>query len=217
MAQSLTHHLYTHNSLINQYVSELRDKSIQTDRMRFRTNLERLGNICAYEISKFLHYESQNIQTPLGTSDMNTLNEQPILATILRAGLPIHNGLLHFFDKADNAFISAYRVHHKDHDFEVKVEYLASPSIEGRTLIISDPMLATGTSLALSYKALLTLGNPSQVHVVTAVASEQGLNYLRNKMPKAHIWLCALDNELTAKSYIVPGLGDAGDLAFGEK
>ena len=204
-------------SVLRHFVAEIRDKNIQQDRMRFRRNLERIGEVCGYELSKLLQYTSTSVKTPLGEADELLLSEQPVLATILRAGLPLHQGLLNYFDGADNAFISAYRYHHKDHTFEVKVEYASCPPLEGRILILSDPMLATGTSLVLSFKELLKFGNPSEVYVVTAIASEQGVNYVRKHMPQAKIFAAAIDKELTAKAYIVPGLGDAGDLAFGEK
>lgn len=204
-------------SVLRHFVAEIRDKNIQQDRMRFRRNLERIGEVCGYELSKLLLYTSTSVKTPLGEADELLLSEQPVLATILRAGLPLHQGLLNYFDGADNAFISAYRYHHKDHTFEVKVEYASCPPLEGRILILSDPMLATGTSLVLSFKELLKFGNPSEVYVVTAIASEQGVNYVRKHMPQAKIFAAAIDKELTAKAYIVPGLGDAGDLAFGEK
>lgn len=204
-------------SVLRHFVAEIRDKNIQQDRMRFRRNLERIGEVCGYELSKLLQYKTSIVKTPLGEAEELLLPEQPVLATILRAGLPLHQGLLNYFDGADNAFISAYRYHHKDHTFEVKVEYASCPPLEGRILILSDPMLATGTSLVLSYQALLKFGQPSEVYVVTAIASEQGVNYVRKHMPQAKIFAAAIDKELTAKAYIVPGLGDAGDLAFGEK
>lgn len=205
------------SSILRQFVAEIRDKNVQQDRMRFRRNLERIGEICGYELSKKLVYQETEIQTPLGKSREMLLARPPVLATILRAGLPLHQGLLNYFDKADNAFISAYRYHHKDHSFEVKVEYASCPPLTDRILLLSDPMLATGTSLVLSYQALLKFGQPAQVFVVTAIASEQGINYVRQHMPQANIVAAAIDKELTAKAYIVPGLGDAGDLAFGEK
>lgn len=213
----MVYDLSKQTSVLRHFVAEIRDKNIQQDRMRFRRNLERIGEVCGYELSKLLQYKSTNVKTPLGEADELLLPEQPVLATILRAGLPLHQGLLNYFDGADNAFISAYRYHHKDHTFEVKVEYASCPPLEGRILILSDPMLATGTSLVLSYKELLKFGNPSEVYVVTAIASEQGVNYVRKHMPQAKIFAAAIDKELTAKAYIVPGLGDAGDLAFGEK
>jgi len=213
----MVYDLSKQTSVLRHFVAEIRDKKIQQDRMRFRRNLERIGEVCGYELSKQLQYKSKIVKTPLGEADEQLLAEQPVLATILRAGLPLHQGLLNYFDGADNAFISAYRYHHKDHTFEVKVEYASCPPLEGRILILSDPMLATGTSLVLSFKELLKFGTPSEVYVVTAIASEQGVNYVRKHMPQAKIFAAAIDKELTAKAYIVPGLGDAGDLAFGEK
>lgn len=205
------------NSLLNRFVAEMRDVAQQTDRMRFRRNMERIGEICAYEISKEMAYRDAAVTTPLGIAHTALPADEPVVATILRAGLPLHQGILNYFDRADNAFISAYRYHHRDHSFEVKVEYASCPPLEGRTLIIADPMVATGTSLVLSYKALLQYGKPAQVFVVTAIGSEAGLNYVKKHIPGVKILAAAVDAELTAKAYIVPGLGDAGDLAFGEK
>jgi uracil phosphoribosyltransferase len=206
------------NSLVSVYISELRDVEIQKDSMRFRRNLERLGEIFAYEISKELEYTQKEITTPLGVSTMNVLKEQPVISTILRAGLPVHEGMLSFFDRAENAFVSAYRKHHKDNTFEIKIEYLSSPSIDDKVLIICDPMLATGQSMFLAYKALLQRGKPRHIHVVGLIASQEGVNYVESHFPEnTTIWLGAVDDELTAKSYIVPGLGDAGDLAYGKK
>lgn len=204
-------------SLLSDWVSELRNVDIQNDRMRFRRNLERIGEVAAIEISKTLTYLPTEIQTPLGTSVCNLLSNQPVLATILRAGLPLHQGLLNYFDRADNAFISAYRKHHKDGSFEISLEYISCPEIEGRTLIISDPMLATGASLVKTIQYLRDEGHPSEIHVVCAIACTVGIEYVLRSEPKAKIWCGAIDDELTAKGYIVPGLGDAGDLAFGNK
>ena len=201
----------------NRFIAELRDVKVQQDRMRFRRNLERVGEIIAYEISKVLPYKEIEVETPLGTAPTAVPEQKVILATILRAGLPLHQGLLNYFDDADNAFISAYRKHHKDGTFDIKLEYVSCPNLENRILILCDPMLATGASMALTAKALLDFGKPSQIHFVTTIASSYGLDYLRRLFPSAHIWLGALDEELTAKSYIVPGLGDAGDLSFGTK
>jgi len=207
------------HSVFNQFMSEIRDIDVQTDSMRFRRNLERVGEILAYEISKTMKYETQTVTTPLGTSDCSVLVEQPVLATILRAGLPLHQGLLNYFDHAENTFISAYRIHHDDDDaFDVEVEYLASPGLEGKTVILCDPMLATGSSMVLAYKALLERGTPRHIHVATVIASEQGIRFVQEHMPKeTTIWTGAIDAELTPRSYIVPGLGDAGDLAYGSK
>ncbi|MFN8166695.1 MAG: uracil phosphoribosyltransferase [Bacteroidia bacterium] len=214
----MVHNLSLTNSIVNQFVSELRDVNIQGDRMRFRKNLERLGEIFAYEISKTLKYEVKEVTTPLGISNVPVLSEHPIIGTILRAGLPLHYGLLNYFDWADNAFISAYRKHHKDGSFDIKLEYVGSPSLDNRVLILCDPMLATGSSIVMTYKALLDRGMPSHTHIVCALASTQGVEYVKRNLPEnVTIWASAIDEELTAQSYIVPGLGDAGDLAFGTK
>lgn len=205
------------NSIFSQIMSELRDVDIQTDRMRFRFNLERAGELMAYEISRHLQYVNKTVTTPLGTVDVSVLKQQPVLVGILRAGLPLHNGFLRIFDHADNGFISAFRQHTSENEFVIKVEYMACPEIEDRTLILVDPMIATGKSLYLSYQSLLTLGTPREVYVAGVIASEEGLRYLRLHMPHAKFFIGDVDKELTAKSYIVPGLGDAGDLAFGEK
>ena len=214
----MVHNLSLYNSIVNQFVSELRDIQIQKDRMRFRKNLERLGEIFAYEISKTLTYEERDVVTPLGIATVPVLINQPIVGTILRAGLPLHYGLLNYFDQADNAFISAYRRHHKDGSFDIKLEYIGSPAIENRELILCDPMLATGSSIVMTYKALLEKGTPSHTHIVSALASTLGVEYVKANLPSnVTIWCAAIDEELTAQSYIVPGLGDAGDLAFGNK
>lgn len=214
----MVHNLSLNNSIINQFVAEVRDVSIQGDRMRFRRNLERIGEIFAYEISKTLTFEMKEVTTPLGVANVPVLKDQPIIGTILRAGLPLHNGLLNYFDQADNAFISAYRKHHKDGTFDIKLEYVGSPSIVNRELILCDPMLATGSSMVMTYKALVEKGMPKHTHIVCALASLQGIEYVKSNMPEnVTIWAAAIDEELTAQAYIVPGLGDAGDLAFGSK
>lgn len=214
----MIHNLSKSNSIFSQYTSEIRNIHVQKDRMRFRRNLERMGEIFAYEISKTLAYENVEITTPLGISNIPLPAQQPVLATILRAGLPLHNGLLNYFDNAENGFISAYRKHHKDGSFQVEVEYLSCPDITDKVVIISDPMLATGTSLVLAYKALLNRGIPSHLHIVCSIASLQGVEYVKRNLPaNTTIWCGAIDDELTAQSYIVPGLGDAGDLAYGTK
>lgn len=207
------------NSIFNEFISEIRDHNIQMDRMRFRRNMERIGEIFAYEISKTLSYNEEEIISPLGISTISKVVDQPILATILRAGLPLHNGLLNYFDKADNAFVSAFRKHNKDGTFDIKLEYASCPNIDGRVLILVDPMLATGSSLALTYKTLLNFGKPKEVYFVTTIACSDGINYLKRSLSrhKYTLWVGAIDEELTAQSYIVPGLGDAGDLAFGPK
>jgi uracil phosphoribosyltransferase len=210
--------LNTHNTLLHQFVAELRDITIQTDRARFRKNVERIGQIMAYEISKTLEWTSKEINTPLGTHVSTQLAEQPVLATILRAGLSMHQGLLDFFDHADCAFISAYRRHlPNSHDFEIIVEYLACPDIENKTLLLIDPMLATGQSIELTYKAILKRGKPKALHIVSLIGSTEGVAYLKQKLPGATLWLADIDDMLNEDGYIVPGLGDAGDLSYGEK
>ncbi|MEQ8910617.1 MAG: uracil phosphoribosyltransferase [Vicingaceae bacterium] len=207
-----------HNSVLSQFIAEIRDHEIQQDRMRFRRNLERTGELFAYEISKTLEFKKTEVTTPLGVSEEQLIQEQPVLITILRAGLPLHQGLLSYLDQADNGYISAYRKHHKDGTFDIELEYLACPSLEGRTVILSDPMLASGSSMVLAYKALLAKGKPKHCHIVSLIGSSEGLEYTKKNLPEnATIWLGALDHEMTAQSYIVPGLGDAGDLAFGTK
>jgi len=215
----MIHVLSEQSSIFNQYVAEIRDQEIQKDRIRFRRNMERIGEIFAYEISKTLTYKQGVTQTVLGEAETRTLAEQPVVATILRAGLPLHNGLLNFFDSAQNAFVSAYRRHHKDNSFDIHVEYLSTPLLEDKTLILCDPMLATGSSMVLSYKALIAKGTPRHTHIVSVIASREGVDYVRKHMPGNNytLWLGAVDEELTAHAYIVPGLGDAGDLAYGEK
>ena len=206
-------------SIFNQYLSEIRDAQIQTDSLRFRTNMERLAAIMGYEISREMEYSTREVTTPLGLAEVPVLKQFPVLATILRAGLPMHKGLLAVFDQSENAFVSAYRRHKKDGSFDVQVEYVSSPNISNRVVILSDPMLATGSSLVLSYKALLTKGRPKHTHIVTLIASMEGVEYIRKNLPpdEVTLWVGAIDDELTAQSYIVPGLGDAGDLAFGSK
>lgn len=215
----MAHILGGKGSLIDQFLGELRNVDVQNDRMRFRRNLERIGELMAYEISKELTWESGTVTTPLGEAELPVLNQQPVVATILRAGLPMHQGILNYLDQADNCFISAYRMNHKaDGSFDIKIEYLSSPSVEDRTVILCDPMLATGGSMVLAYRALLKRGNPKHVHIVAAIASREGLEYCQRHLPKnCTIWIAGLDEELTAQAYIVPGLGDAGDLAFGGK
>ena len=204
-------------SIICDWIAEIRDQSVQTDRLRFRRNLERIGEIAGYEISRLLPYEEKETQTPLGISISKMLKTQPVLATILRAGLPLHQGLLNVFDKADSAFISAYRKHDRDGSFEISMGYITSPDLDDRILIISDPMLATGSSMVKTIQQLRSEGNPAEIHIVTAIACTVGIEYLRRALPSSKIWCGAIDDELTAKGYIVPGLGDAGDLSFGNK
>ncbi len=215
----MVHILSEQNSIFNQFVAELRDVTIQNDSMRFRRNLERMGEIMGYEISKTLAYQTKETTTPLGIAETSHLIEQPVIATILRAGLPMHLGVLNYFDRAENAFISAYRRHHKDNTFDIHVEYVSSPSINDKVVILCDPMIATGGSIVLAFKALLAKGTPKHTHIISAISSRQGIDYVRANMPTKDftIWCGAVDEELTAHSYIVPGLGDAGDLAFGTK
>lgn len=206
-------------SLVNQYMSELRDVNVQNDMLRFRRNLERIGEIMAYEISKRMHYENQEITTPLATATCEVLAEQVVLATIFRAGIPFHQGFLSYFDHAQNAFVSAYRKYREKENFDVFIEYIASPKIDGKTLIIADPMLATGSSMELCYKALLTKGNPAHIHVASIIASDAAIEYVKQAFPddKTTVWVGAVDPIINSHSYIVPGLGDAGDLAYGVK
>ena len=215
----MVHIINKEDSVYNRFLAELRDKEIQKDPLRFRRNLERVGEVMAYEISKEFHYSTKDIQSPLGIAPMNTPDDQIVISTILRAGLPFHQGFLRYLDNAENAFVSAYRKYKDRLNFDIHIEYIASPRLTGKTLIISDPMLATGSSMELAYEALLTKGVPGHVHVASIISSKQALEYLQKKMPddKTTIWIAALDNDLDDHSYIVPGLGDAGDLAFGEK
>lgn len=205
------------HSLISNWVCELRDVDVQQDRMRFRRNLERIAEVIGYEISKQLESTEKEITTPMGTANCKVLKQQPVLATILRAGLAMHNGLLNYFDKADNAFLSAYRKHHADGSFEISLEYMSCPELEGRVVIISDPMLATGSSLVKAIQHLKDEGDIKELHIVCAIACSVGIEYVLRAEPKATIWCADIDEELTAKGYIVPGLGDAGDLAYGTK
>mgnify|MGYP001282717442 FL=1 len=207
------------NSIFNHFVSEIRDINIQRDSMRFRNNLQRIGEIFAYEISKEMDYKSTEITTPLGISQQKLIEEKPVLATILRAGLPLHQGFLNYFDDSDNAFISAYRKHKKSGEFEIKIEYMSSPDLNGKTVILCDPMIASGSSMVMAMQSILSKGNPKHIHVVGVIASSEGLQYLKVNSPVKNwtLWIGAEDAEMTSKSYIVPGLGDAGDLAFGEK
>ena len=209
--------LSANHSLLTNWVAELRDVNVQTDRMRFRRNLERIGEVMAYEISKSLTSTTIHTTTPMGTALSNVLAEQPVLATILRAGLPLHQGLLNYFDKADNAFISAYRKHDAEGNFEICLDYISCPKLENRVVIVSDPMLATGSSLVKTIQYLREVGHPKEIHVVAAIACKVGIAYVQQAEPTAKIWCATIDEELTSKGYIVPGLGDAGDLAFGAK
>jgi uracil phosphoribosyltransferase len=216
MAATL-HIIGKQHSYFNQLLYELREESIQQDRMRFRLNLERVGELMAYEMSKEFAYQPQEVTTSLGKLDMPLLVEQPVVVSILRAGLPFHQGFLRLLDQADNGFISAYRHHTKKNEFIVKVEYVAVPDLSGRTVLLVDPMIATGKSMVLTYEALLQFGQPEKIMVAAVVASEEGVDRVRRRIPNVQLYVGALDKELTAKAYIVPGLGDAGDLAFGPK
>lgn len=205
------------HSLVSNWLSEIRDVDVQCDRQRFRKNLEKIAEVCAYEISKQLSWVEKEVTTPLGISTCKVLDKQPVVATILRAGLTMHNGLLNYFDKADNAFISAYRRHNSDGSFDISLDYISCPEMEERVVIISDPMLATGASLVKAIQFIREAGNPAEIHIVCALACTVGIEYVLRAEPKAFIWCGDIDDELTAKGYIVPGLGDAGDLAYGVK
>jgi len=207
------------NSIFNQFISEIRCEVVQKDPMRFRRNLQRLGEIFAYEISKTMDYQTTDIKTPLGVAPVETLVQHPVLATILRAGLPLQQGLLNIFDRAENAFISAYRKYDEAGEFHIEFEYLATPLLDGKDVILSDPMLASGASMEVGYQALLKKGNPKHVHLVVIIASAQGVEYVTKHITADNVtlWIGAVDSEMTSMSYIVPGLGDAGDLAFGAK
>ncbi|MFN5912736.1 MAG: uracil phosphoribosyltransferase [Bacteroidota bacterium] len=214
----MVHNLSNTHSIFSVFLSEIRDQEIQKDPLRFRRNMERISEIIGYEVSKSLTYQPKTVLTPLGEASCVQLTEQPVLATILRAGLAMHQGLLNYFDRAECAFISAYRKHTSIEEFDIHVEYLASPKLDNRTVIISDPMLATGSSMVMVYKALLKQGKPSRIIIVSAIATPVALDYVKRHLPDStEIWVGAIDEELTAQSYIVPGLGDAGDLAFGIK
>lgn len=213
------HNLTEKNSILNTFISELRDVHIQKDSMRFRRNIERIGEVLGYEISKVLNYKTTQITTPLGVKEMNILDSDIVLCSILRAGVPLHNGLLTYFDTAQNAFISAYRQHQKNPDsFEIVVEYLACPDLEKKTLILADPMLATGQSLVATFEALKPFGKPKEVHLACVIGAQPGIDFIRKHFSSdTHLWIATVDPELDEKGYILPGLGDAGDLAFGEK
>lgn len=213
------HNLSKSPSILNTYISEIRDKAIQKDSMRFRRNIERIGEILGYELSKSLNFEAHQIETPLGTSNTVLHQSDIVLCSILRAGVPLHNGLLNYFDAAENAFISAYRQHKRNPEsFEIVVEYLACPSLENKTLILADPMLATGQSMVATFEALKPFGNPKEVHLVSVIGAQKGVDYVANAFDsKSHLWIAAVDSTLNEKGYIVPGLGDAGDLAYGIK
>lgn len=212
------HNLSDNVSVLNKFLAEIRDEEIQKDSMRFRKNIERIGEILSYEMSKSLSYIPKTITTPLGEKTIDLISEKLVICSVLRAGLTLHNGLLNYFDDAENAFISAYRKHTNAHNFTIEVDYLASPSFDNKTLILADPMLATGRSLTETYQALLKNGTPKSVHIVAVIGSSQGIEYLKSRFPKnTHLWIATIDEKLDEKGYIIPGLGDAGDLAFGPK
>ncbi|WP_299223625.1 uracil phosphoribosyltransferase [uncultured Psychroserpens sp.] len=213
------HNLSEENSILNSFIAEIRDASIQQDRMRFRRNIERIGEVLGFEMSKKLDYKITNVKTPLGTKQMYVYQNDIVLCSILRAGVPLHNGLLNYFDDAENAFISAYR-HHKHHpeSFEIIVEYLACPDLEGKTLILADPMLATGQSMVATFEALKPFGTPKEIHLVSVIGASVGVDYVNHHFTEnSHLWIATIDDKLNNKGYIIPGLGDAGDLAFGKK
>jgi len=211
--------LSEYNSVLKHYLKEIRSVKIQKDSMRFRRNMERIGEIMAYEISKQLRYKAEDVKTPLGIASTEVIDEKIVIATILRAGLPFHTGFLNYFDGAENAFVSAYRKYKDALKFDIFIEYIASPNLDGKTLIITDPMLATGGSMELAYGALLTKGKPAHIHIATVISSQVAIDYISDHFPevKTTVWAAAIDPELNEHSYIIPGLGDAGDLAFGEK
>lgn len=211
--------LAKNNTIFNHFIRQIRDVDIQNDSMRFRRNIERIGEVFAYEISKVLEYKNKDITTPLGVSVEALMIEKPILATVLRAGLPLHQGFLNYFDDSDSVFISAYRKHNTSGGFEIKIEYMASPSLDDKTVILCDPMIASGASIVMAIEAVLTRGNPKHIHVVGVIASSEGIKYLKENSPLKNytLWIGSEDTGMTLESYIVPGLGDAGDLAFGKK
>lgn len=213
------HHISEKNSILNKFIAELRDNSIQKDRMRFRRNIERIGEILSYELSKELQYTAAKVQTPLGSTNLELPEEDIVLCSILRAGIPLHNGLLNYFDGAENSFISAYRHHpNQDEKFKILVEYLASPSLEGKVLLLADPMLATGRSFVNVLEALEPMGKPKAIHLISVIGAREGIDYVSGCFPEnSHLWIATIDEELDERGYIVPGLGDAGDLAFGPK
>ncbi len=215
----IIHQVNTENSILNTFISEIRNKEIQKDSMRFRRNIERIGEILGYELSKQLNYSNKTITTPLGKKDIDLIDNSIVLCSILRAGLPLHQGLQNYFDNAENAYISAYRNHPNNNaEFEIIVEYFASPSIENKTLILADPMLATGNSLVAVLEALKKHGTPKEIHLVCVIGSTEGINFIEKHFPKnTHLWIATVDDLLDEKGYIIPGLGDAGDLAFGQK
>lgn len=216
----MIHILNKENTILNKFIAQIRDREVQRDSMRFRRNLERVGEVMSYEISRDLEYKTQLVETPLGEAAVEMISDKTVVATILRAGLPMHQGFLNYFDDAESAFVSAYRKSSKDGSFKVKVEYVSNCNLEGKVLILVDPMLATGTSLVMAYEALVAKGGePEHTHIASVIASEQGLDYATRHLPSrtTTLWIGAVDAELTSRAYIVPGIGDAGDLAYGEK
>lgn len=216
----MIHILNKENTILNKFIAQIRDREVQRDSMRFRRNLERVGEVMSYEISRVLDYKTQIVETPLGEAAVEMIRDKIVVATILRAGLPLHQGFLNYFDDAESVFVSAYRKSSKDGSFKVKVEYVSNCDLEGKTFILVDPMLATGTSLVLAYEALIAKGGePEHTHIASVIASEQGVDYTMRNLPSRSttLWVGAVDAELTSRSYIVPGIGDAGDLAYGEK
>ena len=215
----IIHHVGKNNSILNKFIAEIRDISIQKDSLRFRRNIERIGEILGYELSKLVNYDNKSIITPLGIKNIKLPANKIVICSILRAGLPLHQGLLNYFDDAENAFISAYRHHpNKDATFEIVVEYFAAPEIENKTLLLADPMLATGQSLVAVYEAIKKNGAPKELHIVAVIASREGIDFIKTHFPEnTHLWIAAIDNDLNEKGYIIPGLGDAGDLSFGTK
>ena len=213
------HHLSEKNSVLNHFLGEIRDVNIQKDRLRFRRNIERIGEIMAYEISKELHYKNWAINTPLGVKNSTEISDKIVICSILRAGLTLHNGFLNYFDGAENGFISAYRFHpNNDDNFEIKVEYEAISDINDSNLILVDPMLATGQSIVAVFNKLITKGVPKEIHLAVVIAAPEGIKYLESLLPdNCHLWIASIDEKLNEKNYIIPGLGDAGDLAFGTK
>lgn len=213
------HNISQNNSILNTFIAEIRNVTIQKDSMRFRRNIERIGEILGYEMSKVLNYKASLIDTPLGVSPINLINDDIVLCSILRAGVPLHNGLLNYFDTAENAFISAYRHHENNSEsFEIIVEYLACPNLENKILILADPMLATGQSMVSTFEALKPFGTPKEIHLVSVIGAKKGIDFVENHFDAStHLWIAAVDEKLNEKGYIIPGLGDAGDLAFGEK
>lgn len=205
------------NSVLSTWITQIRDSQIQQDRMRFRRNMERMGEVAAYELSKYLPYDNITVTTPMGETQCQQLSQKPVVATLLRAGIPLHQGILNYFDDADAAFIGGYRKHHRDGTFDIAQYYMTTPDLAGRPLIVADPMLATGASMVLALQSLVNEGEPSQIHVVSAISCTVGIEHVMRKFPNIYIWTGVIDEELTAKGYIVPGLGDAGDLSFGNK